>query len=240
MRDQFGLTHYTKYDLDAAQCLGMLVYILNHLVMSIIERKKTGLVFSNSAELSSLISSCKEHDLNLMQMYVLKRLMQWKARHVKLWTNGFFSQERPLRSASSDEESAIENTQESSRQSVISLPTEIRLRNEQDAMLKRQYFEKYGFIRASITVDSVRLAITNLKNFIIFDKIYKAADVDSTTGQARREPVEPVARKLIASRVFKHEDSNFYWANLHLHINMNVDFCDCRKFPRPWKPSTHV
>lgn len=200
----------------------MLIYILNHLIVSIVHRKKIGQVFSNSAELGLLVKSCRLNGINFMEMYVLKRQMQWMNGQVRRWTTGFLTQERSIPVKGVESSDNAENTRELSKKSNLSLQMEDRAKDEQEVNLRRQYFEKYSFIRSSITIDKVKLAITNLKDFITFDQVFRSSEGKDSNGSGKVKALEPVTKKFLSSRVFKHEDGNFYWASLFLHFNMNV------------------
>ena len=55
VREKINLTYFTKYDLDAVQCICMILFLLNQILLPITNRKVPGLVLSNKSNLLQLV-----------------------------------------------------------------------------------------------------------------------------------------------------------------------------------------
>lgn len=220
VKDNFKLNHFTKYDLDAAQCLGMIIFILNHLLASIIERKSTGRISQKSADLIQLMDLSVFKRLNFVEMYILSKRLHWLTSETSENKMAFFIKLRPCRIPTIEQFIETENSLEASKVSQTLSYLESTIKDPQENSIKREYMINYLSIRAFVTVGNVELAVNNFCKFVILSQMYKSCEPETGHKNFRIKAEET---RLLASRVYKGVDGTFYQINLQMHINMGVN-----------------
>lgn len=218
VKDNFKLTHFTKYDLDAAQCLGMIVFILNHLLASLIEKTSTGRISQESVDLIQLMELSKFYRLNYVEMYILTKRLHWLADHTSSFQKAFFTKLRKCRNLASEELSLTENSAASRLSQTLSYLESIQ-KDPQEQGEKRDYLLDYLTVRSEVTVSNVELAVNNFYKFVLLSQMYKGCNSKSKEKKLRIQAYES---RLLASKTYKRADKTFYMINLHMHINMGV------------------
>jgi hypothetical protein len=219
VKDNFRLTHFTKYDLDAAQCLGMIIYILNHLLASIIERKCTGRVSQKAADLIKLMDFSSFKRLNFVEMYIMTKRIHWLTSQTLDNMRAFFSKIRPSPTSETEESSLLFAGDEPSKYTLTYSLLDSKGKDPQERSIRKEYLGRYFAIRSLLSIDTVKLAVTNFHNFVLLSQILKACNPE---GGKQGYFLKPEECRLLACRIHKREDGTFYRVNLYLHVNMSV------------------
>ena len=196
--ERFNLTFFTKYDLDSAQCLCMILYLLNHLFLPIVHKKKTGRVFDNSTDLHKMVELCTDYNLNLLAVYLTLKNIEDFVKDYKEMVKSLHTHVREVGLGSKEE---------------------IYKASRSESLIA-----KYG-LRNRMNLSSVIMIVENLYNFVLFSQIFgasivKSDELNTSIGARPSKIVDFKEKRLIGTRIRKGPDGSFYRVNLYMLINL--------------------
>lgn len=200
----------------------MIIYILNYLLASIVERKSYGRVSQKAADLVRLVDLSFFHRLNYVEMYVLTKRLHWLTSEYREDRRAFFSALRPMIYTIADEKLLADESIVLSNYSQAYSLMDSGAKDPQELSSKRQYLDRYLAIRSRLTVSTVELAVSNFNKFVLLSRLYKASDPGQDAPISSFKAQE---NRLLASKVHKREDGTFFMVNLFMHVNMAVSLC---------------
>jgi hypothetical protein len=201
--DKFSLTYFTKYDLDSAQCLCMLFFLLSHLLVPLTINKKVGRVLCSQVDLKKFLKISGAAKLNLLVLYLVQKNMEsyiqmYKSRLLQLFLD-------------------VPATKEDIHKWKTFLSFEClmpQLEHHQALPDEAQP------VRSSLTFSTAKLYLDNFYNYLRLGKIYQAAQPGAKSKDEKADLFYK-EKRLIATRVFKGSDGVLYQINLFMLVNMN-------------------
>lgn len=199
IQEQFHLVHFTKYDLDAAQCLCMIIFLLNHMIGPLMTLTPGGRLLPRDADLRYFVDFSKKNGCNLLGSYLIQKgVDKLKQGYSSCIRNFQLNTPHPTRKASYD----------------------YLLMNERQG--PTQFQQDYQQVSASITRESANLLLRNFHNFLKLFEIYQKSEVKGNLSPRKSTKFSNLERTVfLGTRLWQSPDKTINKINLHMIMNFS-------------------